>query len=106
MANTAGGMVVIGVDDGNQDHAHDLAPVEPVQGRGEERIRSVLANWIQPVVPDAGVRVVKSAVQEGKTYWVITVPPSTQAPHAVAAPGNDYNFRVHVRNGRGRCRFG
>jgi hypothetical protein len=26
MANTAGGMVVIGVDDGHQDHAHALAP--------------------------------------------------------------------------------
>ncbi len=51
------------------------------------------------LVPNVGVRVVNSAVQEGKIYWLITVPPSTQAPHAVAAPGNDYNFRVHVRNG-------
>ncbi|WP_157847059.1 AlbA family DNA-binding domain-containing protein [Streptomyces achromogenes] len=99
MANTAGGMVVIGVDDGNQDHAHALAPVEPVPGRGEEWIRSVLANWIQPVVPNVGVRIVKSVVKEGKIYWLLTVPPSPQAPHAVAAPGNDYHFRVHVRHG-------
>ncbi|WP_217211901.1 helix-turn-helix domain-containing protein [Streptomyces sp. AC550_RSS872] len=99
MANTAGGMVVTGVDDGKQDHAHTLAPFDPVPGRGEEWIRSVLANWIQPVVPNVGVRPVKSAVHEGKIYWVLTVPPSTQAPHAVAAPGNDYNFRVHVRHG-------
>lgn len=99
MANTAGGMVVIGVDDGNQDHAHDLDPVDPVPGRGEEWIRSVLANWIQPVVPNVGVRVVKSATEAGKIYWVLTVPSSPQAPHAVAAPGNDYHFRVHVRNG-------
>ncbi|MEU6888254.1 hypothetical protein ABZ918_24190 [Streptomyces viridosporus] len=35
----------------------------------------------------------------GKTYWVLTVPPSTQAPHAVEAPGNDHNFRVRVRHG-------
>ncbi len=99
MANTAGGMVVIGVDDGKQDHAHALAPVDPVPGRGEEWIRQVLANWIQPVVPNVGVRAVKSAVHDGKIYWVLTVPPSTQAPHAVAAPGNDYHFRVHVRHG-------
>ncbi|MCX4740802.1 AlbA family DNA-binding domain-containing protein [Streptomyces antibioticus] len=99
MANTAGGMVVIGVDDGKQDHAHDLAPFDPVQGHGEEWIRSVLANWIQPVVPNVGVRQVKSASKADKIYWVLTVPPSTQAPHAVAAPGNDYNFRVHVRHG-------
>ncbi|NSL43656.1 helix-turn-helix domain-containing protein [Streptomyces sp. 8P21H-1] len=99
MANTAGGMVVVGVDDGKQDHAHALAPFEPVPGRGEEWIRAVLANWIQPVVPNVGVRPVKSTVHEGKIYWVLTVPPSTQAPHAVAAPGNDYNFRVHVRHG-------
>lgn len=99
MANTAGGMVVIGVHDGNQDYAHHLDPVDPVPGRGEEWIRSVLANWIQPVVPNVGVRVVKSATKEGKIYWVLTVPPSPQAPHVVAAPGNDYNFRVHVRHG-------
>ncbi|MFF1717396.1 helix-turn-helix domain-containing protein [Streptomyces sp. NPDC058268] len=99
MANTAGGMVVSGVDDGNQDHAHGLAPFDPIQGHGEEWIRSVLANWIQPVVPNVGVRPVKSASKVGKIYWVLTVPPSTQAPHAVAAPGNDYHFRVYVRHG-------
>ncbi|MFJ9627414.1 helix-turn-helix domain-containing protein [Streptomyces sp. NPDC101175] len=99
MANTVGGMVVIGVDDGKKDHAHGLAPSEPAPGRGEEWIRSVLANWIQPVVPNVGVRPVKSTVHEGKIYWFLTVPSSTQAPHAVAAPGNDYNFRVHVRHG-------
>ncbi|MFC8276636.1 helix-turn-helix domain-containing protein [Streptomyces sp. NPDC057271] len=99
MANTAGGMVVIGVHDGDQDHAHALAPIDPEPGRGEEWIRSVLANWIQPVVPNVGVRPVKSESKAGKIYWVLTVPPSTQAPHAVAAPGNDYNFRVHVRHG-------
>ncbi|MEV6503406.1 AlbA family DNA-binding domain-containing protein [Streptomyces prunicolor] len=99
MANTAGGMVAIGVDDGKQDHAHALAPFDPVEGHGEEWIRSVLANWIQPVVPNVGARPVKSTVHEGKIYWVLTVPPSTQAPHAVAAPGNDYHFRVCVRHG-------
>ncbi|MFF2521470.1 AlbA family DNA-binding domain-containing protein [Streptomyces liangshanensis] len=99
MANTVGGMVVIGVDDGKQDHAHALAPSEPAPGRGEEWIRSVLANWVQPVVPHAGVRSVRSSIEAGKVYWLLTVPPSTQAPHAVAAPGNDYNFRVHVRHG-------
>ncbi|MFJ8728661.1 hypothetical protein [Streptomyces bauhiniae] len=45
-----------------------------------------------------GVRSLQSA-GEGKIYWLLTVPPSTQAPHAVAAPGNDYSFRVHVRHG-------
>jgi predicted HTH transcriptional regulator len=99
MANTAGGMVVIGVHDGDQDHADHLDPVDPVPGRGEEWIRSVLANWIQPVVPNVGVRVVKFETTAGKIYWVLTVPPSPQAPHAVAAPGNDYHFRVHVRHG-------
>lgn len=99
MANTAGGVVVIGIDDGRQDHAHALTPIDPTPGHGEEWIRAVLAGWIQPVVPDVGVRCVKSTLYEGKIYWVLTVPPSTQAPHAVAAPGNDYNFRVHVRHG-------
>ncbi|MEU7384684.1 MULTISPECIES: ATP-binding protein [unclassified Streptomyces] len=99
MANTAGGVVVIGIDDGKEDHANALAPVDPTPGRGEEWIRAVLAHWTQPVVPNVGVRRVKSTAYEGKIYWVLTVPPSTQAPHAVAAPGNDHNFRVHVRHG-------
>ncbi|MEU8789759.1 ATP-binding protein [Streptomyces sp. NPDC048643] len=99
MANTSGGMIVIGVDDGKQDHAHGLAPSEPDPNRGEEWIRSVLANWIQPVVPNVGVRPLRSALHEGSAYWLLTVPSSTQAPHAVSAPGNDYNFRVHVRHG-------
>ncbi|MFD6798773.1 helix-turn-helix domain-containing protein [Streptomyces cyaneofuscatus] len=98
MANTVGGLLVIGVDDGKKDHAHALAPVEPISGRGEEWIRSVLANWIQPVIPNVGVRSLKSA-DDGKIYWILTVPPSTQMPHAVTAPGNDYSFRVHVRHG-------
>ncbi|MEU2415954.1 ATP-binding protein [Streptomyces sp. NPDC013099] len=99
MANTVGGIIVIGVNDGEQDHAHGLTPFDPVQCHGEEWIRSVLANWVQPVVPNVGVRLVKSTAHESKIYWVLTVPPSTQAPHAVAGPGNDYNFRVHVRHG-------
>ncbi|MFC8496150.1 hypothetical protein ACFUJU_36200, partial [Streptomyces sp. NPDC057235] len=53
----------------------------------------------QPVVPNVGVRRLESSEREGSIYWLITVPLSPQAPHAVAAPGNDYHFRVHVRNG-------
>ncbi|MFF6895996.1 dsDNA nuclease domain-containing protein [Streptomyces microflavus] len=98
MANTGGGLLVIGVDDGGQDHAHALAPSEPAQGRGEEWIRAVLAKWIQPAVPHIGVRTVKSSIEAGKVYWLLTVPASTQT-HAVATPGSDYNFRVHVRHG-------
>ncbi|MEV7676727.1 ATP-binding protein [Streptomyces sp. NPDC088752] len=98
MANTVGGLLVIGIDDGKKDHAHALAPFEPDPRRGEEWIRSVLANCIQPVVPNVGVRPLKSA-DEGKIYWIITVPPSTQMPHAVTMPGNDYHFRVHIRHG-------
>ncbi|MFJ7131018.1 helix-turn-helix domain-containing protein [Streptomyces sp. NPDC098101] len=98
MANTVGGLLVIGIDEGNKGHAHALAPFEPDLNRGEEWIRSVLANCVQPVVPNVGVRPLKSA-DEGKIYWIITVPPSTQMPHAVAMTGNDYHFRVHVRHG-------
>jgi hypothetical protein len=57
----------------------------------------VLANWIQPVVPDAGVRVVKSAVQEGKTYWVITVP---------RAPRPRMPSRLRATTTTSACTFG
>jgi hypothetical protein len=46
----------------------DLGPVDPVPGRGEEWIRAVLASWIQPVVPNVGVRVVKSETKAGKIH--------------------------------------
>lgn len=99
MANTVGGVVVIGVDDGKKDHAHALAPIELPSTRGEEWMRSVLATWLQPIVPHVGIRFVQSAEQPGRVYVVITVQASPLAPHAVAQPGNDFHFRVHVRHG-------
>ncbi|MGW7097527.1 AlbA family DNA-binding domain-containing protein [Streptomyces sp. NPDC054874] len=51
MANTAGGMVVVGVDDGKQDHAHALAPSEPAPGRGEEWIRRCSRTGSSPSCP-------------------------------------------------------
>ncbi|MEU9979249.1 ATP-binding protein [Streptomyces sp. NPDC051014] len=94
MPNTAGGMVIIGVHHGDQDHARALAPFEPEPGRGEEWIRSVCANRIQPIVPNAGVRQMKSASTAVKINWVLTASASARAPHAAAAPGNDNNIRV------------
>ncbi|MEU1691219.1 ATP-binding protein [Streptomyces hirsutus] len=100
MANTRGGLIVVGVDDGGQDHAHGLAPLEADRGPGEEWMRQVLANWIHPVVPYVGIRRVPSAQSPGRCYWIITVEPSPQAPHMVAVPsGNDFRFRVYARHG-------
>lgn len=75
-------MVVVGVDDGNQGHAYDLAPAKSVLERGEQWTRSVLANWTRHVVPNVGVRRVESAAQEGRIYRLLTVPPSIRAPQA------------------------
>lgn len=100
MANTGGGLVVVGVDDAKQDHAARLAPVTKLPGRSEEWMRSVLSNWVQPVVPGVRIRWIPSTGNADLGYWAIAVPQSTTAPHAVLGNlGNDMSFRFPVRHG-------
>lgn len=99
MANTRGGLIVIGVDDGKQDQAVRLAPQEPAPGRGEEWMRLVLASYAHPPVPNVAIRRVPSQQEPGRSYWVIAVEKSPQAPHAVAPSGNDFHPRYCVRHG-------
>jgi hypothetical protein len=99
MANTGGGLITIGINDAGKDHASELAPLEIPAGRGEEWIQSVLATWVQPVITGVTARRVRSDAEAGREYMLIAVPRSPVAPHAVGQPGNDFNFRVHVRHG-------
>ncbi|MFE5940739.1 hypothetical protein ACFQ69_35955 [Streptomyces sp. NPDC056470] len=96
MANTVGGLLVIGVDDGKKDHTHALAPSSrSLPGRGTDPL---CPRQLDPTRRPEHVRA-RPEVRR-RRQRVLTVPPSTQMPqHAVAAPGNDYNFRAHVRHG-------
>lgn len=78
-----------GIDDGNQDHAHDLGPIEPDPRYGEEWIRAVLANWIQPVIPDVGMRLLQSAKEARSTGCSPCRParrPRTRSRHRASSP--------------------
>jgi hypothetical protein len=93
MANTFGGVVIIGVGEDN-----DGAPVLPISGipveRGlEERVVNTMVNAVSPpIVPE--VAVCKSA-DASRTALVIRVAQSTEAPHAMQS-----NTRVYVRTGK------
>jgi ATP-dependent DNA helicase RecG len=82
-ANTAGGRLVIGIDDERQI----VGIANPVDE--EERLRSLVADSIAPrLVPNVELMTV-----EGKTLLVVEVFVSGSRPHRLA----------EVRGGEGRC---
>jgi len=93
MANTLGGVIIIGVAEDKQLGK----PVLPVEGidmqRGlEERITNIiLTNISPPVFPEIAVC---PDVDEQKAFVVIRVPQSDAAPHAT-----HHESRVYVRTG-------
>jgi hypothetical protein len=93
MANTLGGVVIIGVDEDNNG-----APVLPIAGipveRGlEERVVNTMVNAVYPpIIPEVAVCVSADA---SRVLVVIRVGPSTEAPHAMQS-----NTRVYVRTGK------
>jgi hypothetical protein len=100
LANHVGGLLVIGVvDDGGRASA--LGPVDPDPFQEEEqlRIHKVVSSRIFPH-PGTEVRRVDSASQQGKVFYVISIPPSEWAPHAVYA--DVPSMRWPRRDGTGR----
>ena len=93
MANTFGGVVIVGVGEGT-----DGAPQLPIAGipreRGlEERVVNMMVEAVSPpIIPE--IAVCKSA-DASRTVLVIRVAPSTEAPHAMQS-----NTRVYVRTGK------
>jgi hypothetical protein len=80
LANGAGGVIVVGVQDDGQGAAR-LAPFEGADAELEHRVRSVIADRVQPL-PHFRTHVV-SARSSGQGYLVVAVPRSGLAPHAV-----------------------
>lgn len=91
LANSRGGLLVIGVRDDN-DVAAELTPV----ATGEElRLQQTIASLVAPP-PQMEMRTAPAAVA-GAGYYLIAVPPSPAAPHAVRI-GND-SLRYPRRDG-------
>jgi hypothetical protein len=80
MANTAGGLIVIGVAEAD-GRATGTTPV-PI-GEGEVlRMRQVLASLVAPPV-DVDIRRVESTASVGTAYILLAIARSDRAPHAV-----------------------
>ena len=92
MANTLGGVIVVGVAENN-----DGSPVQPPvgvpleRGLAEKVTNIVLSNITPPVFPE--VSVCPNSAQD-KAIVVIRVPQSHQTPHATKG-----NRRVYLRTG-------
>ena len=92
MANTFGGIILIGVEEDNEGK-----PLLPVRGmpfkRGlEERVWNIiLENIVQPVFPEISV-VLNS--KKDRAFVLIRIPESHQTPHAIAG-----NTEVYLRTG-------
>lgn len=94
LANTSGGVIILGVE----EDQHALAAATPgVQLADAERNRMLqtLASGIAPM-PACEVLSVSSEADPGLGWFVLAVPRSLRAPHAVIV--ND-GFRFPVRNG-------
>jgi hypothetical protein len=92
MANTLGGVIIIGVAEDNESR-----PVVPAEGIAMakglvERITSICVdNIYPPIVPDTQLCVNDAG---DKAFLVIRVDQSREAPHAIGS-----NTRVYVRTG-------
>lgn len=94
MANSSGGVIVLGVE----EDEHAIATATPGVELGDaERTRmlQILASGVAPL-PALDILPVPSAGDPARGWWVLAVPRSTRSPHAVVV--NDA-FRFPVRNG-------
>ena len=81
MANTAGGMVVLGVDDDDQGRAAG-APGITLSDSEYGRIRQIVASQVSPL-PLFDVLPVEDPQRPGHGFLLLAVPRSVMAPHAV-----------------------
>lgn len=107
MANTAGGVVILGVVDDEQDRAVD-APGVDISGGETRRMLQIIASGVSPMphVEILTVPLTEDAPADGddprdgeateRGYYVITIPRSRKAPHAVLV---DKGLRYPRRNG-------
>lgn len=94
LANTAGGLLVLGVEEDDQARAI-AAPGVAVAEADERRIRQIVGSQVVPM-PVIDIRRVEDPSQPGHGLFVVAVPRSPLAPHAVVV--ND-GLRYPRRNG-------
>jgi Putative DNA-binding domain len=94
LANTAGGLLIIGVAEDEQARACGLTPVEITDGiRG--RILQIVSSLVSPV-PTFDIELIPAATSDAEGFVVIAVARSLAAPHAVLV---NEALRYPKRNG-------
>lgn len=94
LANASGGAIILGVE----EDAHAVATGTPGVDLGDgerNRMLQIIASGLAPL-PALEVIAVPSTDDPARGYWVLAVPRSTRAPHAVVV--ND-GFRFPTRHG-------
>ncbi|MEV7181032.1 ATP-binding protein [Kitasatospora sp. NPDC093679] len=94
MANTAGGVIVLGIDEDEQARAC-AAPGVALSDNEIGRIRQIVANLVSPL-PTFDILPVSPEGQDDHGFLLIAVPRSPSAPHAVLV---NTGLRFPRRNG-------
>ncbi len=91
MANTFGGLILIGVEEDDSKPVTPIAGIAYAKGLAERVTNKILGNIIPPVFPETAVCTDES---EAKAVVVIRIPESDHTPHAIAQ-----NTKVYLRTG-------
>ena len=86
MANSRGGLLVIGIEQDAQACAKNATPVpisDAITGQMEQILRSRVVPWLA----DLTIRPVPSPGTSGTGFYLIAIPQSPLAPHAVRTSG-------------------
>lgn len=84
-ANTAGGVLLYGVDEDENGFPTVLSPIS-LEGQ-KERVEAIIRTSIEEV-PVFKISVIKTEADSSKGYLVIFVPPSERVPHMVVVKGD------------------
>lgn len=82
LANAAGGLIILGVDEDAQSAARGV-PCVALSDDERRRMVDILVRGIAPLVPDLVVGEVEHPEDSARGVYMLLVPPSDQAPHGV-----------------------
>jgi Putative DNA-binding domain len=86
MANARGGLIIVGIEEDEQACAKDVAPVE-TGGRIKDQMEQILRSRVVPWLNGTEIRPVECPDTPGTGFYLISVPRSPLAPHAVRSTG-------------------
>ncbi|MGS2811067.1 AlbA family DNA-binding domain-containing protein [Nocardia sp. MW-W600-9] len=87
LANAGGGVLILGITDQNSA-AEALKPL-PLSAEEAERMQKICHYQIRPFLPGVHIKQIPDPTNLHTGYYVIAVPRSADAPHAVIRGGND-----------------